>query len=155
VITRYVYDGDDLLMEADGAENVQAQYTYYPGTDDAHGVRLEKMGRRGVRELWRRSHIRVHAAEGELLRIWIMMKKRLGTRFGGWWRAAALQVRLLLAGFAVFALGSAVLIVGLSLSWLWLGYSGFAILVLGMGLLVLAVFLELIDFVRLLSNRNR
>lgn len=84
-----------------------------------------------------------------------MMSERPGTRFGRWWRAASLHVRLLLAGLALFAIGSAVVIVALSLPFPWFGYFGFAIGVLGMGLLLLVVFLELVELVRMLSHRNR
>lgn len=36
---RYLYDGDDLFMELDGAGNVTREYTYYPGVDSPHSVR--------------------------------------------------------------------------------------------------------------------
>jgi RHS repeat-associated protein len=38
-VTRYLYDGDDLLMELDGAGNPIREYTYYPGVDQPHSVR--------------------------------------------------------------------------------------------------------------------
>ena len=38
-VTRYLYDGDDLLMELDGAGNPIREYTYYPGVDRPHSVR--------------------------------------------------------------------------------------------------------------------
>ena len=37
--TRYLYDGDDLLAELDGAGNRVAEYTYYPGIDRPQSVR--------------------------------------------------------------------------------------------------------------------
>ena len=39
-VTRYLYDGDDLLMELDGAGNPVREYTYYPGVDQPHSVRM-------------------------------------------------------------------------------------------------------------------
>jgi YD repeat-containing protein len=38
-VTRFLYDGDDLLMELDGAGNPIREYTYYPGVDRPHSVR--------------------------------------------------------------------------------------------------------------------
>jgi hypothetical protein len=38
-VTRYLYDGDDLLMEVDNAGNPVREYTYYPGVDQPHSVR--------------------------------------------------------------------------------------------------------------------
>ena len=38
-VTRYLYDGDDLLMELDNAGNPIREYTYYPGVDQPHSVR--------------------------------------------------------------------------------------------------------------------
>lgn len=37
-ITRYLYDGDDLLMELDAAGSPTRTYTYYPGVDRPHSV---------------------------------------------------------------------------------------------------------------------
>jgi RHS repeat-associated protein len=39
-ITRYLYDGDDLLMELDAAGNPIRTYTYYPGVDQPHSVHM-------------------------------------------------------------------------------------------------------------------
>lgn len=36
--TQYVYAGDDVQLELDGAENVEARYSYLPGTDRPHSV---------------------------------------------------------------------------------------------------------------------
>jgi YD repeat-containing protein len=38
-VTRFLYDGDDLLMELDGAGNPIREYTYYPGVDRPHSLR--------------------------------------------------------------------------------------------------------------------
>jgi RHS repeat-associated protein len=38
-VTRYLYDGDDLLMELDVAGNPIREYTYYPGVDRPHSLR--------------------------------------------------------------------------------------------------------------------
>ncbi|CAA9324851.1 MAG: hypothetical protein AVDCRST_MAG68-2024 [uncultured Gemmatimonadetes bacterium] len=38
-VTRYLYDGDDLLMELDGAGNPIREYTHFPGVDRPHSVR--------------------------------------------------------------------------------------------------------------------
>jgi hypothetical protein len=38
-VTRYLYDGDDLLMELDGAGNPIREYTYYPAVDRPHSLR--------------------------------------------------------------------------------------------------------------------
>ena len=35
-----LYDGDDLMMELDGAGNPVREYTYYPGVDQPHSVRI-------------------------------------------------------------------------------------------------------------------
>jgi RHS repeat-associated protein len=35
----YIYDGDDLALEVDGAGNLLREYTYYPGIDRPHGMR--------------------------------------------------------------------------------------------------------------------
>ena len=43
-VTRYLYDGDDLLMELDGAGNPIREYTYYPGVDRPHSVRISATG---------------------------------------------------------------------------------------------------------------
>jgi YD repeat-containing protein len=43
-VTRYLYDGDDLLMELDGSGNPIRSYTYYPGVDRPHSVRVEATG---------------------------------------------------------------------------------------------------------------
>jgi RHS repeat-associated protein len=45
---RYLYDGDDLLMELDGAGSVLREYTYYPGVDNPHSVRVWANGAGGV-----------------------------------------------------------------------------------------------------------
>lgn len=39
-ITRYVYDGDDLLQETDGSGGLLREYLYYPGVDEPHSVRV-------------------------------------------------------------------------------------------------------------------
>jgi RHS repeat-associated protein len=39
-VTWSVYDGDDLLLEADGSGNVLREYTMYPGVDAPHSVRV-------------------------------------------------------------------------------------------------------------------
>jgi RHS repeat-associated protein len=38
-VQRYLYDGDDLLMELDAAGDPVREYTYYPGVDLPHSVR--------------------------------------------------------------------------------------------------------------------
>jgi RHS repeat-associated protein len=43
-ITRYLYHGDDLLMEVDGAGNPLREYTYLPGVDRPHSVRISQTG---------------------------------------------------------------------------------------------------------------
>jgi RHS repeat-associated protein len=43
-VTRYLYDGDDLLMELDGAGNPVREYTYYPGIDNPHSLRVSATG---------------------------------------------------------------------------------------------------------------
>ena len=44
VTTGYLYDGEDLLMELNGAGNAVLEYTYYPGTDRPHSVRRSSDG---------------------------------------------------------------------------------------------------------------
>ena len=39
-MTRSLYDGDDLLMELDGAGNPVREYTHIPGVDRRHAVRM-------------------------------------------------------------------------------------------------------------------
>jgi RHS repeat-associated protein len=39
-ITRYLYDGDDLLMELNAAGQPIRTYTYYPGVDRPHSVQM-------------------------------------------------------------------------------------------------------------------
>ncbi|MDQ3592716.1 MAG: RHS repeat-associated core domain-containing protein, partial [Actinomycetota bacterium] len=39
-VTRYLYDGDDLLMELDAAGKPIRTYTYYPGVDQPHSVHV-------------------------------------------------------------------------------------------------------------------
>ena len=34
VVTRYVYDNEDILLELDGANNIVARYTHGPGIDE-------------------------------------------------------------------------------------------------------------------------
>jgi RHS repeat-associated protein len=43
-VTRYLYDGDDLLMELNGAGNPIREYTYLPGVDRPHSVRVSATG---------------------------------------------------------------------------------------------------------------
>ena len=43
-VIRYLYDGDDLLMEVDGAGNSIREYTYLPGVDRPHSVRVSQTG---------------------------------------------------------------------------------------------------------------
>jgi RHS repeat-associated protein len=43
-VTRYLYDGDDLLMELDGAGNPIREYTYLPGVDRPLSVRVSATG---------------------------------------------------------------------------------------------------------------
>ncbi|HZG42137.1 MAG TPA: RHS repeat-associated core domain-containing protein, partial [Longimicrobium sp.] len=43
-VVRYLYDGDDLLMEVDGAGNPVREYTYLPGVDRPHSVRISQTG---------------------------------------------------------------------------------------------------------------
>ena len=38
-VTHFIYDGDDLALEVDGAGNLLREYTYYPGIDQPHGMR--------------------------------------------------------------------------------------------------------------------
>jgi RHS repeat-associated protein len=38
-VTRFLYEGDDLLMELDSNGAPVAEYTYYPGTDRPHSLR--------------------------------------------------------------------------------------------------------------------
>ncbi|MGH7663738.1 MAG: RHS repeat-associated core domain-containing protein [Gemmatimonadaceae bacterium] len=42
--TRYLHDGDDLVMELDAAGNPVREYTYYPGTDRPHSVKRSSDG---------------------------------------------------------------------------------------------------------------
>jgi RHS repeat-associated protein len=37
--SRYIWDGDDLIAEVDGAGNRVVEYTYYPGVDQPHSQR--------------------------------------------------------------------------------------------------------------------
>ena len=44
VTTRYLYDGEDLVMEMDGAGAAVREYTYYPGTDRPYSMRRSSDG---------------------------------------------------------------------------------------------------------------
>jgi RHS repeat-associated protein len=48
-VIRYVYDGDDLLLEVDGAGNRLREYLHYPGIDHPHSVRVWANGMGGAR----------------------------------------------------------------------------------------------------------
>lgn len=39
VVTRYVYDGNHVVAETDGAGVVKREFTYYPGVDQPHSMR--------------------------------------------------------------------------------------------------------------------
>ena len=41
VVTQYLWDGDDLLMELDASGNPVREYTYYPGVDQPHSLRYQ------------------------------------------------------------------------------------------------------------------
>jgi RHS repeat-associated protein len=43
-VVRYLYDGDDLLMELGGAGNPIREYTHLPGVDRPHSVRVSATG---------------------------------------------------------------------------------------------------------------
>lgn len=43
--TRYIYDGEDILLEYDGANVLQARYTHGPGTDEPIAVTKEDIER--------------------------------------------------------------------------------------------------------------
>ena len=47
-VVHYVYDGDDLAMEVDGAGNLLREYAYYPGIDDPHSMRQWANGEGGA-----------------------------------------------------------------------------------------------------------
>jgi RHS repeat-associated protein len=47
VVTRFVYDGEDLMLEVDGAGNALRQYTYWPGVDMPHSVQVWAGGQNG------------------------------------------------------------------------------------------------------------
>jgi RHS repeat-associated protein len=40
VTTRFLYDGDNLVMQLDGAGQPQLEFSYYPGVDHPHAVRV-------------------------------------------------------------------------------------------------------------------
>ena len=44
VITRYVYDGEDILLEFDGSNALTAKYTHGPGIDEP--LIMERGGQR-------------------------------------------------------------------------------------------------------------
>ena len=44
VLTRYVYDGDDILLEYDGLNTVLARYTHGPGIDEPHVMERDSNG---------------------------------------------------------------------------------------------------------------
>lgn len=46
-LTHYVYGGDDLALEVDGAGNLIREYTYYPGIDKPHSMRQWAAGAGG------------------------------------------------------------------------------------------------------------
>jgi hypothetical protein len=57
--TRYVYDGEDILLEADGSNVLQARYTHGPGIDepvepdaDGAGPRQRSDGGAGFHPGW-------------------------------------------------------------------------------------------------------
>ncbi|HYW09751.1 MAG TPA: phycobilisome rod-core linker polypeptide, partial [Longimicrobium sp.] len=43
-VMRYLYDGDDLLMELDGPGNPVREYTHLPGVDQPHSLRVSATG---------------------------------------------------------------------------------------------------------------
>ncbi|HEX6041486.1 RHS repeat-associated core domain-containing protein [Longimicrobium sp.] len=47
-VTHFIYDGDDLALEVDGAGNLVREYTYYPGTDRPHSMRQWANGAGGA-----------------------------------------------------------------------------------------------------------
>ena len=47
-VTHYVYDGDDLVLEVDGAGNRIRDYTYLPGIDQPHSMRQWASGAGGA-----------------------------------------------------------------------------------------------------------
>ena len=44
VMTRYLHDGDNLVVQTDGAGTRQLEFSYYPGVDHPHSVRQSATG---------------------------------------------------------------------------------------------------------------